>query len=263
VSDIGVGAHISRVFATELEAKAEKLPHRRALHGPAATDRAGEIDLVHAPRADDLRGLLMIEHDVLEQPGRQFCAAKRLSETFADQQRLRGVLEDDAIAGHECRDDRVDRGQVGIIPRCDDQHGTQRLAFYLSLEAGFWAGIDRRQRFRRDGDHVARTLFETAQFSGAIAHRAAHLPGQLGHDFVAHGDHRIYRRRTKSSSLGQRPAFPFQLRLVRGSQRSLDVRWLGSLPLCVDQSVNGGNQLDRSAHVVLSTVQSRAGVPNR
>ena len=38
------------------------------------------------------------------------------------------VLEDHRVAGHQRRDDRVDRGEVRVVPRRDHHHDAQRLA---------------------------------------------------------------------------------------------------------------------------------------
>ena len=53
---------------------------------------------------------------------------ERLGEALADEQRLRGMLEDHRVAGHQRRHDGVDRGEIGIVPRRDDEHDAERLA---------------------------------------------------------------------------------------------------------------------------------------
>ncbi|MNV92528.1 hypothetical protein D3C71_1871400 [compost metagenome] len=70
----------------------------------------------------------MIEQQVVEQAGGQMGATQGFGETFADQQGLRGMLEDHAVARHQRRDDGVHRRQVGVVPGCDHQHRAQRLA---------------------------------------------------------------------------------------------------------------------------------------
>ena len=56
-------------------------------------------------------------------PSRTACG-----EALADQQRLRGVLEDHRVARHQRRHDGVDGGEVGIVPRRDDHDDAERLA---------------------------------------------------------------------------------------------------------------------------------------
>ena len=46
-------------------------------------------------------------------------------------------------------------------------------------------------------DHVARALLDAAELA-AIAHRAAHLLGDLGHDLLVHGEQRVEEARRPS-----------------------------------------------------------------
>ena len=52
VVEIGVGAHIGRVLAAELEAGADEARGSGALHGVAALDRTGECDEIDLGRGD-------------------------------------------------------------------------------------------------------------------------------------------------------------------------------------------------------------------
>ena len=260
---IGVGANIGRVLAAKFEAKPEELTDRRGLHRLAAGNRAGEVDLVDTTRSDDRGSLRMIQDEVLEQTVRQFCATECFGEAFADQQGLRGVLQDHAVAGHQGWNYRIDGGEVRIIPGCDDQDSAERLAFHLAFESCLGSGIDCGERFGRYRDHVAGTFFEAAQFASAVANRAAHLPGQFGHDLLAHRHHRIDRRSANGGAFRQRYAFPSGLRLAGGIQRALDVGRLGAVALRVNPAVDRRDQLHLRTHGFLSIVQSRAGVPNR
>ena len=119
--ELGVGQHIGRVLAAELEAERHEGAGRRLLDGAAAGDRTGEVDMVDLARAEQLLGLGMVEHDVLEHALGQAGLVEGLLEALADQQRLRRMLEDDGIAGHQRRHDGVDGGEIGIVPRRDDQ----------------------------------------------------------------------------------------------------------------------------------------------
>ncbi|MNT03961.1 hypothetical protein D3C72_1385220 [compost metagenome] len=124
-------------------------------------------------------------------------ATQGLGETLTDQQRLRGMLEDDGISRHQRRDDRVDRRQVRVIPRGDHQHSAQWLTFDQPSKPVDGRGFVRRQCVRCNGDHMPCTLLETAQFASAEAHRATHLPGQFRDDFSFHGQHRVHRSAAK------------------------------------------------------------------
>ncbi len=77
---------------------------------PPATEPV-KLTMVDLARAEQLFGLGMVEHDVLEQALRQAGLVEGLLETFADKQRLRGVLEDHRVAGHQRRHDGVDGRQ--------------------------------------------------------------------------------------------------------------------------------------------------------
>ena len=174
-------------------------------------------------------------------PSGKLCAPEGFGEALAHQQGLRGVLEDDAVACHQRRNDRVDGGQVGIVPRRDDQHGAERLALDQAPETSLRARIDRLQRFGSDGDHVARALLEAAQFTGAVAHRPAHLPCQFRHDFVAHRQHRIDRVAAECGAFGQRAPLPLRLRLGGCAQGMVDLCRAGAASFNVDQSIDRGN----------------------
>ncbi|MOA04921.1 hypothetical protein D3C78_1244940 [compost metagenome] len=134
----------------------------------------------------------MIKQQVVEQAVRQMGAAHGLGETLAHQQGLRRMLEDHAVAGHQRRDDRVHRRQIGVVPRRDHQHRAQRLALDVAPKTRHRLRLYIGQRLRRDGDHVPGAFGKTAQFASAIAHRATHLPGQFRHDVGLHRQHRVH-----------------------------------------------------------------------
>ena len=121
-----------------------------------------------------------------KRPRRQAGALGGFGEALADQQGLRGVLEDHRVAGQQRRDDRVDRGEVRIVPGRDHHHDAERLARDEAGEAGLVGELlERRERRLGDRDHVARALLDAALLA-AEADRPAHLPGELGHDLVVH-----------------------------------------------------------------------------
>jgi hypothetical protein len=59
---------------------------------------------------------------------------ERLCEALADQQRLRGVLQDHGRAGDQRRNDGVDRGEIRIVPRRDDHHHAERILLHIAPE---------------------------------------------------------------------------------------------------------------------------------
>ena len=78
-----------------------------------------------------------MRHDeVVEQTLGQACPLERLGDALADQERLRRVLQDDGIAGEQPRDDRIDGGEIGIVPRGNDHHHADRLTRDVAAEAG-------------------------------------------------------------------------------------------------------------------------------
>ncbi|MNQ81273.1 hypothetical protein D3C85_962860 [compost metagenome] len=238
VLEIGIGAHIARVLATQFQAHAEETAHGGSLHDRAGLHGTGEVHLMHAPGGDDGRGLPVIEQQVVEQPIGQVGPAHRLGETLADQQGLRGVLENHAVARHQRRDDRVHRREVRIVPRRDHQHRAHRLALDQAAETCDGFRLHRRQCLRGDGDHVARALFKTAQLAGAIAHRSAHLPSQLRHDLVAHRQHRVDRRTAQGGAFLERSALPLGLGAGGRGKRLLDLVGIGIGTFGVDPAID-------------------------
>ena len=108
------------------------------------------------------------------------------NDALADQQRLRCVLDDNGIAGHQRRHDGVDRRQIGVVPGRDDEDESVRLA---GEEAVKGVGVlDNRRLERVGGDrgHVLRAFVDAAELA-AIAHRPAHHMGQFDGHLVIHG----------------------------------------------------------------------------
>ncbi|MNY03360.1 hypothetical protein D3C86_1359730 [compost metagenome] len=200
---VGVCPDIGRVFSAELQAHAEKLSAGGAFHDLASLHGTGEVHLLHAPASNDRPGRHMVEQQILEQPLGQFCATHGLGKTLAHQQGLRCMFEDHTVAGHQRRDDCVHRGQVRVIPRSDHQHRAQRLAFDIALETRLGLRLYSGQGLWCDGDHVPGAFGKTAQFAGAVTHRAAHLPGQLRHDVGLHRQHCVHRGSAKRRAFAQ------------------------------------------------------------
>jgi hypothetical protein len=120
---------------------------------------------------------VMVEHDVLEHASGTPASWNASARCSPDLKRLGGVLEDDRVAGHQRRRDRVDRGHVGVVPRRDDQHDAVWRALDLAAEGiavldTSGASAPRRSR------HVGHAFVEAAILA-AIADRPAHLVRQL------------------------------------------------------------------------------------
>src|SRR5947207_7250424 len=91
---------------------------------------------------NDLRRLLMRQNEILEDILRQARRLEGLGETLADQDRLRRMLEDDSISRHQRRDNRIDRGEIGIVPRRDGENDAQRLTLDITQETFLGFGPD-------------------------------------------------------------------------------------------------------------------------
>ena len=122
--EVGVGAHIGRVLAAELEADADEGAGRRALDPAAAATEPVKLMKSNAPAISrevcSWRGTG--SEEAVGKAGRQ-----GLGEPLAGESSGR-VLEHDGVARDQRRDDGVDRREKGIVPGRDDQHEAERLA---------------------------------------------------------------------------------------------------------------------------------------
>ncbi len=156
-----------------------KRVRRRALHGAAAGDRTRERHEVDARIADDairvlVRGMQHLEHALGQT--RRFEA---FGESLGGKRRLRGMLQDHHVAGHERRHHAVHGDEIRVVPGRHGEDHAQRLAAHEALEVVLRARVHVAERLRRDGDHVARALERAAHFVGRVARGPAHLPGEL------------------------------------------------------------------------------------
>ena len=111
----------------------------RSIALPPATEPV-KLTWSTLPERDQLLGLLVAEHEILEEALRQPGFVGGRLEALADEQRLRGMLQEHGVAGHQRRKDRVAGGEIGIVPRRDDEHDADRLALHVAAEAGFSFG---------------------------------------------------------------------------------------------------------------------------
>jgi len=103
---VDVGPDVRRILAAQLEPQRRERSRCRLLDAAPAFDQTSEVDVVDPAGSDQLLGVGVIENEILEQPVRQTRRHHRLGKTLARQQRLRCLLEDDRVTGHESRDDR-------------------------------------------------------------------------------------------------------------------------------------------------------------
>ena len=255
--ELGVGAHIGRVLAAELEPDRGEGSRGGALDGAAAGDGAGEIDVVDLAGADQLLGLLMRHDEIVEQPLWQAGAPERLGDTLADQQRLRGVLEDDGVAGEQAWNDGVDRGEIRIVPRRDDHDDADRLARDIAAEPVFRRrGVGLKRLLSQD-HHGADALLDAALLA-AIADGPAHLPGELHRNVVVHGEQRIEKRQHVAPALSHGNLPPRRQRPARRRDGRGDLGVAGNRPLGIDRAIDRGDDLYDFWHWLLPDTYERS-----
>ena len=199
--ELGVGAHVSRVLAAELEPERGEGAGGGALDGAASGHGAGEVDVVDLARTDQSLGLLMRQDEIGEQTFRQAGTPERLGDALADKQRLRRVLQDDGVAGKKSGNDGVDRCEIRVVPRRDDHDDADRLARDIAAEAILRRRGVRLERLFGQDHHGADALLDAALLA-AIADRPAHLPGELERNVVVHGEQRIEKGQHVTPALG-------------------------------------------------------------
>ena len=238
VVEVRIGPHIGRVLAAQLEADAEEPPGRRLLDAGAAGHRAGEGDEIHFGRSDDLRGRLVRQVQHLEDAVGQAGLGEGLGDALAAPRCLAGMLQDHRVAGHDRGHDRIDRRQIGVVPRRDRQYHAERNALDVAQEAFLLADLDVGQRLLGDGDHVARALLEAGHLAAAEADRPAHLPGELLRVLVGLGDEGVDRLGTERRALREWRRRPGLLRRGRRAQTGVDLPVAGIAPLEIDRAVD-------------------------
>ncbi len=210
-----------------------------------AGNRAGEVDVVDLARTEQPFGLGVVEHHILEQPLRQAGRLECLREPLADEQRLGGMLEDDGRTRDQCRHDRVDRRQIGIVPRRDHHHHAERIPLHIAAEAILRVRChDRLERLFGDLDHVLRALPDAAELA-AVAHRPAHLPGEFRHDLLRPGDESLEEGEHQLAAFRDRRPRPRRLRGSRSFNGGVDSLVGRNRPLGIDRAIDGRFQSDR------------------
>ena len=236
---VGIGAYVGWVLAPQFQANSGECARQGLLHLPTAGHRPREVHLVHTARTEQCRSIGVTEHQVGEQTLRQPCRIKGLLEPLTYQQRLRGVLEQHRIAGHEGGHDGVDGGEKRIVPRGHHKHQPQRYPLDEPLESILGLDLDVRQRRGGDVDHVQCALREAAQFTGAVSHRPSHLPCQLDDDLVGHGIHGGDCCPTDPTPFFHRRVGPVRLGRSGPAQCRIDLRTRGQWPFGIHRAVDG------------------------
>ncbi|MCY1438862.1 hypothetical protein D9M71_550780 [compost metagenome] len=248
MAEVGIGPYISRVLAAQFQPRADKAPGGGALDHGAAGHRAGEGDMPDLRCLDQPLGVIMGEMQVLENARRQAGPGKGFDHALGAQRGLRGVLEQHAVARQQGRQHRVDRGEIRVIPRRDDQRQAQGLAADQPGETGLVRQPDIGQGLFGDVGHVAGALDEAANLSRRVANGPAHHPAELfGQLRLANGEGG-YGAAGNGGALGHRGAFPgvacrIGPRHCRGNLRS---RSPG--PLDIDGIVDGRAALQQVDH---------------
>ena len=84
----------------------------------------------------------MIEVQVLKNAGWNAGIAECLLKALGAQQGLFRVLEHHGIASHQCRDDGIDCGQIGIIPGCYNKNNPKRFTLNPTFKTRFFIQFD-------------------------------------------------------------------------------------------------------------------------
>ncbi|MNZ85122.1 hypothetical protein D3C78_1039000 [compost metagenome] len=246
--EIGVLHHITGVLAAEFKTEAGESAGSGTLDGAAAFHRTGEVDEIEQPFGNQRRGRGMVEEDIDEDIVRHTGLDESPHHALADQQRLRRVLDNNRIAGHQGRRDGVNRRHVGVVPRGDDEDHAMRLTLDAAFEIAALLDDERCQCICRDGSDIVGALVETLELA-AITNRTAHHMRQLRHNF---GHHFVKARHAFQNQLNavlKRTSRPVLLRLARfrngGARRFQRHR----LPFGINRAVDGRDILDHGHDV--------------
>ena len=251
-SKVGVGPHIGRVLAAELEAGVREVARAgdRRHHHAAAGGRAGEADLIDQAGAERFLCRLVRHVKDLEDVLGKIRLLETVGKVLGDQSGLARMFHHDRIAGKNRGQHGVERRHIGEVPGGQIEDDAERLTADEALEALLRSNIDVAEHLRRDRDHVAGALLETPHLARPIADRPPHLPGeQLRHARLV-GDHRIDERRADPAPLRNGDVAPVALRLARALERREHRRVVGKRPLGIDRAVDGGDDAKGGGHNV-------------
>ena len=193
---------------------------------------------------DQLLRLRVAEHEVLEEPLRQAGLVGRRLKALADEKRLRGVLQEHGVAGHQRREDRVAGGEVRIVPRRDDEHDAERLALHVAAEArASPSARAARAPPRRSTPCSGRAprARPSRRHSGPAGPSARRAPARSRRSW------RAARRAWRAScldALRDGHVRPLRLRRARARDGGVERRVGRERPLGIDRAVDGGDDFD-------------------
>jgi hypothetical protein len=172
----------------------------------------------HAP---DLRMVEVQElEDAFGKPGR----LEGFGVALGHERRLRRHLEDHAVAREERRHHRVHRSEPRIVPGRDNEHDAERLAADETPKAGFGLDLDIGEGALSRFTHMQSTFVEPAlELARALADRAAHLPAELGGQFVGMLDAPLRHALADRGALGDGDLLPGFLGLDRLFHHTFDL----------------------------------------
>ena len=124
---------------------------------------------------------------------------------------LRGVLEQHRVAGQQRRHDRVDRGEVRVVPGGDHEHDTERLARCPAVEAVEVVEDLIGERFGGDVDQIARAFEHATDLARADGDGPPHQLRQFFGDLVALPIEQLHEAAADRLAVGERNSGPFGL----------------------------------------------------
>jgi hypothetical protein len=190
----------------------------------------------------------MIEIEDLEHAIGQPRFLCRPADPLRDQRGLLRVLEDDRVAGNQCRHQCVDGGQPRVVPRRDHEHDTERLAPNVAGEPVARLQPDVGQRFGCQVDHRPSAQKPASHLASAVAERPSHLHGELlGYGVgVMHGE--LHEATNHRAALVEVDLPPRVEGFVGRRQRSFDFLRPIERPLEHDAPIYRGNRLEAASH---------------
>ena len=174
--EIGISPDIGGVLAAQLQPHRRESSCRRTLDRTTRRNRPREADMVDLCRADQRQGFSMAQHKRLEQSPGQSRPVHGHLETFAHQQGLRGMFEQNRIARHQCRDDGIDGGEIGVVPRRNGEDNADGITADVTHEPLARLRQHRGESHIGNENHVPCTLLEAFEFASGVTDGAAHLP---------------------------------------------------------------------------------------
>ena len=223
VLEVGVGAHVRRVLSAQLEACADEALPRRPLHGPAPGHGAREGDEGDAGIPHHARDVVMAQVQVLEHTLRQMGGGEGLGEPLGAEGCLGRVLEDNGVAGHECRHDGIHRREIRVVPRGDHEDDPQRLPADEAAKSLLGPRLHVPQRLVGRGGHIAGALLEAADLAGGVDDGPPHLPSDLRGDVVLRSHEGVDGVAEHPGPLLQRGRLPPRLLSLGRRQSPLDL----------------------------------------